>query len=181
MTQGISRFADIAAIEAKGFPQDLPSSTYELLQQGAAINPQAPALSFFLTTDQHDRPTTWTYADLLHDVTRTANAFSRLGATKDTVIAFVLPNLPETHFVVWGGQAAGTVFAINPLLEGSAIAELIEASGASILVTLAPFPGTDLWPKLQAVLPRLSKLQHLVLVGLADRVPGLKRFAAAVV
>ena len=56
----------------------------------------------------------------------------------------MLPNLPETHFVVWGGQAAGTVFAINPLLEGSAIAELIEASGASILVTLAPFPGLGL-------------------------------------
>ncbi|MES2719360.1 MAG: acyl-CoA synthetase [Pseudomonadota bacterium] len=178
MSQGIATFSDIEAIEAKGWPQDLPVSTYALLQQGCAINPQAPALSFFLTTDQHDRPTTWTYADLLRDVTRTANAFNRLGATKDTVIAFVLPNLPETHFVVWGGQAAGTVFAINPLLEGNAIAELIEASGASILVTLAPFPGTDLWPKLQAVLPRLSNLRHLVLVGLADRVPGFKRFPA---
>ena len=29
------------------------------------------------------------------------------------MIAFVMPNLPETHWVIWGGEAAGIVFAIK--------------------------------------------------------------------
>lgn len=175
---GVATQDDILAIEAKGFPADLPSSTYEMIQRGAAINPQARALSFFLQTNDHTRPECWTYAQLMAEITQTANAFHRLGAKKDTVIAFVLPNLPETQFVIWGGQAAGIVAAINPLLEAPAITDLLNAANVSILVTLAPFPNTDLWPKMQKVIPQVKSLRHLVLINLADRVRGIKGLAA---
>ena len=79
----------------------------------------------------------------------------------------MLPNLPQTHLTIWGGQAAGIVFAINPLLEPAAIGELLKAGGAKVLVTLAPFPGSDLWPKLQPVIGDVPGLRHLVLVDLA--------------
>ncbi|AXQ27725.1 acyl-CoA synthetase [Solimonas sp. K1W22B-7] len=172
--QGIATLADVEAIEASGLPADLPGSTYEMIRRGAQLDPAAPALSFFLTTDEHIKPQVLSYRSLMMGIHRTANFFHELGATKDSVIAFVLPNLPETHFVIWGGEAAGIVFAINPLLEAPAIAELLNAAGTSILVTLAPFPGTDLWPKLCGILPKLPRLRHLVLVNLADRVRGLK-------
>jgi fatty-acyl-CoA synthase len=176
--QGIATLKDVEAIEAQGLPPELPESTYEMIRRGAALDPQATALSFFLRTEGHARPETWSYARLLAGITQAANAFHALGANKDTVIAFVLPNLPETHFVIWGGQAAGIVAAINPLLEPAAIAELLDAAGVSILVTLAPFPGVDLWPKMQQVIPRLKSLQQLVLVNLADRVHGWRGLAA---
>ncbi|MDR3418490.1 MAG: acyl-CoA synthetase [Nevskia sp.] len=179
--KGIASQADVHAVEAPGLPQDLPASTYEMIRRGAAINPSAPALSFFLRTDDHRRAECWSYAELVRDITRTANMLLRLGVRNDSVVAYVLPNLPETHFVIWGGEAAGIVCAINPLLEGSAIAELLNAAGAKVLVTLAPFPGTDLWPKVQAVLGRVRSLQHLVLVNLADRVRGARRLAARLV
>jgi len=172
--QGIASLADVEAVEAKGLPADLPDSTYEMIRRGAQVDPAAPALSFFLSTDEHRRPEVWSYRSLMMGIHRTANFFHELGATKDTVIAFVLPNLPETHCVIWGGEATGIVFAVNPLLEPAAIAELLNAAGASILVTLAPFPGTDLWPKIAGILPRLPQLKHLVLVNLADRVRGFK-------
>ncbi|MGF6787867.1 acyl-CoA synthetase [Paraburkholderia sp. 35.1] len=176
--KGIASQADVLAIEAQGVPADLPASTYEMICRGAAVDPSAPALSFFLRADDHRKAECWTYRELLRDITRTANLFARLGVRSDSVVAYVLPNLPETHFVIWGGEAAGIVCAINPLLEGTAIADLLNASGAKVLVTLAPFPGTDLWPKVQAVLDRVNSLQHLVLVDLADRVRGPKRLAA---
>lgn len=175
--QGIATLSDIEAIEARGIPA-LPTSTYEMLARGAARDPGAPALSFFLRTSDHARPETWTYAELLANVTRTANAFHGLGARKDTVIAYVLPNLPETHFVLWGGQAAGIVMAINPLLEAATIGELLNAAKASILVTLGPFPGTDLWSKIVATLASVPSLEHLVVVDLAERVRGPKRLVA---
>ncbi|MGU7781142.1 acyl-CoA synthetase [Burkholderia sp. PU8-34] len=176
--KGIANEQDVLAIESQGQPADIPSSTYEMICRGAAINPSAPALSFFATTDDYANPERWTYSELVRDITRTANMLSRLGVQRDTVIAYVLPNLPETHFVIWGGEAVGIVCAINPLLESDAIGELLNASGASVIVTLAPYPDTDLWPKVQAVLHKVASLKHVVLINLADHVPGEQRFAA---
>lgn len=174
----LTNIADVAGQEMTGDLDQLPSSTYDMICESARRHSQLPALSFFLTVDDHRKPRCWTYADLLRDINRTANMFTRMGAGKDTVIAYILPNLPETHFVIWGGQAAGIILAINPLLDGVSIAELLNAAGVTILVTLAPFPGTDLWPKVQSILAEVPSLKHLVLVNLADQVQGLKKIAA---
>jgi fatty-acyl-CoA synthase len=48
--RGIANQSDVLALEAQGRPPDLPSSTYEMILRGAALNPSAPALSFFLRT-----------------------------------------------------------------------------------------------------------------------------------
>ena len=166
---GIASIRDVEAIEARGEP-DLPPSTYELIRRGASIDPDAPALSFFLSVEQHSTPEIWTYRRLVARITQTANFFHRLGATKDTVIAVILPNLPETHFALWGAEATGIVLPLNPLLESAALEALLAAAGVEILVTLAPLPGTDLWEKVQAALTRASSLKHVVLVNPADRV-----------
>ncbi|WP_269506988.1 acyl-CoA synthetase [Burkholderia sp. IMCC1007] len=174
----IANEADVVSIETLRPPADLPASTYEMISRGAAIDPSAPALSFFLRADDHRKPIRWNYAELLRDITRTANLFTRLGIDRNSVVAYVLPNLPETHFVVWGGEAAGIVCAINPLLEGPAIAALLNAAKAKVLVTLAPFPGTDLWPKVHSILDRVPTVRSLVLVDLAGHVRGWRGIAA---
>src|SRR5580698_7532907 len=95
-------------------PANLPVSTYEMIQRGAAIDPAAPALSFFLRADMHEDPETWDYAALLRRITQAANSFHALGVRKDDVVCFLLPNLPETHFTIWGAETAGIAAAINP-------------------------------------------------------------------
>ncbi|MCL1089119.1 acyl-CoA synthetase [Shewanella profunda] len=174
---GIGCYEDVLAMEAAGKPE-LPASTYDMIRQGAARDPHAPALTFFLQADEHKDPETWTYQALLEQIHQTANFLHKLGADKDTVIAYILPNLPETHFIIWGGQATGIVAAINPLLEPEAMADLLNAAGASILVTLAPFPGTDLFAKVSQMLPKVRGIRHLVLVNLCDRVRGAKKQGA---
>ena len=132
--------SDVVAIERTG--PTLPEQHLRDDRPGGGwLHADAPALSFFLRAQDHERPTTWDYATLFASITATANFFHSLGIGKDDVIAFVLPNLPETHLTIWGGQAAGIVFAINPLLEPAAIGELLKAGEAKVLVTLAPFPG----------------------------------------
>lgn len=162
---GIATLADVQAIEA-ACPA-LPASTYEMIGRTASMHPHAPALSFFARVQDHTRPMTWDYATLFARITATANFFHALGVGRDDVVAFVLPNLPQTHLTIWGGQAAGIVFAINPLLEPAAIGALLRAGGAKVLVTLAPAPGIDLWQRLAPVVAELPGLQHLVLVDLA--------------
>lgn len=174
---GIGCLRDIEALERAG-PPALPASTLEMIRHGAAIDPTAPALSFFLRTADHTRAQRYDYAQLLRQIHRSANAFHALGASRDSVIAYVLPNLPETHFVLWGGEAAGIVMAINPLLDAQAIGALLAEAGATILVTLAPFPGVDLWQRVCAALPMAGDLRHVLLVDLAGHVPGPKRAIA---
>jgi len=174
----VANQGDILAIEAQGGPADLPASTFESIARGCAIDPDAPALSFFMSADAYQDAETWSYRDLMQTITQAANAFHGLGIGKDDVISFLLPNLPETHFTLWGGQAAGIVAAFNPLLEPSVLATLLATANTKILVTLAPFPGTDLWARLQPVLDQVGSLEHVVLVNLAERVRGPRQAVA---
>lgn len=169
---GIASMADIMAVEAHGLPADLPASTYEVLRRGCGINPAAPAISFFLTPETHAKPHVVTHGTLFARVTQAANLFASLGLAPHETVAFLLPNLPETHYAIWGGEAAGVVAALNPLLEPAALVELLNASEARILVALAPFPGSDIWEKAAASVPHVPGLRHVVAVTLSHYLPG---------
>ena len=163
-----SRFAihdehDVALLE-KSEPTliEAEGTTYELLARGATLAPLSPALSFFLTAADYQRPWSWTHREWLGRITQTANMFRKLGVGRQDVIAFVMPNLPETHWVIWGGEAAGIVFAINPLLESLLILDLLLAARAKWLVTIGPTPRSDIWQKVSAVAPRVPSLQGIL-------------------
>ena len=171
---GIASFADVLTTEAKHNGL-LPASTFEMIGAAARLHRDAPALSFFARVEDHARPQVWTYEMLFAHITATANFLHELGVGADDVVAFVLPNLPQTHLAVWGGQAAGIAFAINPMLEPAAIAELLTAGQAKVLITLAPGPGMDVWTRLQPLLGRVPSLEHVVMVHIdrqAARVTG---------
>ena len=152
----VRNLSDIAAIEAVPLiERDLPESTYAALVASAKRTPNATALTFFRSADRLDDTHVWTYAELVADVTRAANVFAALGVATDRPVAFVLPNLPETHFTIWGGEAAGAALAINPMLEPKQIADLLRSARASVLVTLAPALNAKAWPDLAAELASL--------------------------
>lgn len=156
---------DVALLEQrKPTLVEAEGSTYELLAQGAAFAPQSLALSFFLTTAEYRRPWTWTHKEWLSRITQAANMFRKLGVGRNDVIAFVMPNLPETHWVIWGGEAAGIVFAINPLLEAPLILELLLAAKTKWLVTIGPTPGSEIWEKVAAVATQVPGLEGILMV-----------------
>ncbi len=173
----VKNLADIEAIESVPLERhNLPASTYAALQRCAAIHADDPALSFFVDAKAFQNTRDWNYAELFADITRAANAFHELGIGAKDVVAFLLPNLPETHFTIWGGEAAGIVMAINPLLEAAQIGELLRAANARLVVTLAPTPGSNLWPKLASQLDHLPFVRDVVWVSMAPYVgalPGL--------
>ncbi|TNF17095.1 MAG: acyl-CoA synthetase, partial [Pseudomonadales bacterium] len=174
----IRTLQDIEQIEAVALSErDLPPSTFELIRRTASAQPDAPALSFILQGSGEETPLRLSYAELLGKVTQTANAFHRLGLRPGKAVSFLLPNLPQTHYTIWGGEAAGIVNAINPLLDPEHIAELIHASDSELLVTLAPFPGTDLWDKVQALRGQLPELKAILCVDMANLLPEPQRSA----
>jgi fatty-acyl-CoA synthase len=140
-------------------------STYELLQASAAAHADRAALTFLMRGTPDEEPIVYSYREFVARVTQAANAFHRLRLGPDETVAYLLPNLPQTHFSIWGGETAGRVAAINPMLEHSQILQILRAVRARLLVTLAPdTPGLDLWAKCAPILGDVETLDHVLCV-----------------
>jgi fatty-acyl-CoA synthase len=168
----VAAYEDILAIERTPLAErNLPQTPYEMLRSGAAVAPDAPALTFFADAARFGEATVWSHRELFGRITQAGNLFRRLGLERGDIVAFVLPNLPETHLAIWGGEAAGIAFAISPLLEAAQLAGLLRAVEPKLLVTLAPAPGTDLWRKIAVAAEGLADLRAVLAVDMAPYVP----------
>jgi len=178
----IKTLADIEEFERVPIEQRLPClTTYDMLKHGAAINPEATAISFFPSGEDYANPSQITYRNFLTQITRTANLFHDLGVGPRDVITYLLPNLPQTHYVLWGGEAAGIVNPINPMLEASTIREICQAAGTKVLVALGEFEGSDIWEKVSIVRKDLPKLKAIIRVmGPGDEKEGIYGYDEAI-
>jgi fatty-acyl-CoA synthase len=173
---GYRNLADILALEQTPLAdRPVPPHTLALLERGAARNPQAPALRFVFSGERPTESVDYTYAELVQRCYQAANMLHELGVGPTDVVSYLLPNLPETHFVLWGGQAAGIVNPINPLLEPTAIADILNAAGTKVLVTLRAFPKTDIWQKVEAVAPLVPSLRTVVVVDMLPYLAPVQR------
>lgn len=162
---------DIEAIERVPADERCPeTSTLELIERGTAINPGATAIHFIASGDQWDQPQEITFAQLLARVRQTANLFTDLGIGPEDVVTYLLPNLPQTHFILWGAEAAGIANPINPLLEAHTIRDICNAAGTKILVALGEIPGADIWQKVESFREEIPTLEKIVRVmGPSDK------------
>ena len=131
---------------------DVPNETIaELWNQRAS--------RFADKTYLHFRERAWSYAEMNHTAEKAAGLLKSLGAEKGEHVAVLLPNSPEFLFLWFGAMKGGfTAVTINTLLKAEELAYIIDDCDARILVTTPPFRKL-----LEPVLPRLNKLQHIVL------------------
>ena len=149
-------------------------STYELLVKGASLNPDGPAISFLLNGDVYDKPQQITHAQFIGRIRQTANMLHDLGVGPTDVVTYLLPNLPQTHFILWGSEAVGIANPINPLLEPATIKDICQAAGTKVLVALGEFPGTDIWQKVDSIRKDIPSLKCVIRVmGPSDEAEGI--------
>ena len=127
--------------------RDVPKTLYGQLSQTAQKFPSHNAISFQLLSGATDKKETLTWKQLHGKVTQAANLFRSLGVGPKDVVAYVLPNCNETVHTLLGGAVAGIANPINPLLEPEQIASILRETGAKVVVTLKPFPKTDVAEK----------------------------------
>ena len=160
----IRTLADIEAIEAVPWTERFAhQTTTELLRASAAAHPDRPAIRYLPTPTAEPQDTS--YAELWDNIRRTASLFRSLGVGRNDAVTYVLPNLPETHEVIWGAQLAGRAHAINPFLDAATIAALMRAVGSCVLVVatnVASFP--DACALLDAV-KDLRALRAVIVIG----------------
>ena len=140
-------------------------SIFELLEKGSAINPEAIAMSFLTSGEAFERPVQIPYAGFIGKIRQTANMLHDMGVGPTDVVTYLLPNLPETHYVLWGAETAGIANPVNPMLEASVIADICRAAGTKVLVALGETPGSDIWSKVEVVRKENPGLKTIVRVG----------------
>lgn len=140
---------DRDAIEAEmpWADRELPKTLYGLLSETAGKFPNHNAVSYQIFSGPKDKAETIKWSALKEQVTQTANLFRSLGITETDVVAYVLPNANETVLALLGGAVAGIVNPINPLLDAEQIGSILRETNAKVVVTLRPFPKTDVADK----------------------------------
>ena len=168
---------DVRKIETDHpWPAAAPAqSIYELLTDVAARHPARPAVTFQLFSDPDAKAETLDWQSLRAEVTQLANLFARFGIGPEDAVAFVLPNSTETVLTLLAGMVAGVVVPINPLLEPDQIASILRETKARLVVTLAPFPKTDLAQKTAAAVAMAPEVETVLEVDLLRYLTGIKR------
>ncbi|WP_300032265.1 acyl-CoA synthetase [uncultured Roseobacter sp.] len=141
--------ADCEAIE-KEMPwsdRDMPVTLYGQLSRTAEKFPNHNAVSYQIFSGPKDKAETLSWSDLKDKTAQAANLFRSLGITETDVVAYILPNANETVLALLGGAVAGIVNPINPLLDAEQIGSILRETGAKVVVTLKPFPKTDVADK----------------------------------
>jgi acyl-CoA synthetase (AMP-forming)/AMP-acid ligase II len=168
--------ADRDAIEAEAAweGRDLPVTTFAMLSRTAARHPDRPAVSFQILSDPRSKTETLSWRELYARTCQTANMFRSLGVGESDMVAYLLPNCNETVLSYLGGQIAGIVNPINPLLEAEQIAAILRETGAKVLVTLKAFPKTDVPQKAARAVALAPNVKTVVEVDLVRYLAGAK-------
>lgn len=127
--------------------REMPKTPYDIFQNSAQQYGDSAALEFFLDANHYQHGISVSYNELFANINRTGNMLRAKGLQRSDVVAFILPNLPETHYVIWGGEAAGVVLSLNPLLEKEQLSALMISAQVKWVVALGPMPGSDIWQK----------------------------------
>ena len=110
----------------------------------------------------------WTYEEVGHMAMRAACGLQKIGVTKGTRVALMLPN---THYyvVAYMGTllAGGTVVNVNPLYAERELEHMVKDSGAEVLVTM---DLNQMYPKARKMLD-VTKLKKLVICSMTDALP----------
>jgi fatty-acyl-CoA synthase len=169
----IATLADKLAVEAEMPVEERWSarSLYEQLAATAARFPDRPAITFQLRSGPADKAVTLTWREYLAEVTRAANLFRRLGIGPADTVACVLPNGIEAPVALIAGATAGIVLPINPLLTPEHIAGLLRDVQAKAVVTLGPFPKTDVAQKVAEAVALAPSVETVLQVDLGRYLP----------
>lgn len=157
--QGVRSIADVVAIEATSIDEgSWPLTTYELIQHAADKFGSRSALTYLPDAKDFSVTQTYDFFGLLSAVNQTANLFYSLGIGAQDVVSYALPNVPQAHLALWGGEASGAAFALNALLAPAQLATLLVAGEAKVFVTTAA-----IWDEVRVLLTA-SSLKAVLLV-----------------
>jgi fatty-acyl-CoA synthase len=143
-------------------------STYEIFRNSAHAFADKTALTFLTSGNPADAPIRWTYRQVLQGIHQTANLLHKLGVQPGDAIAILLPGCLEYHLALWGGEAAGIVQPLNPLLTDEKLISLMNTARAKVLFAYGSDSESQLWSKAMRIRTQVPTLTHVLRVAPHD-------------
>ena len=156
--------------------RDVPATLRAALAEAARRHGPRPAVSFQLLSTPGSRAETLSWAALESRAIRVANLLRHLGIGEGDTVALVLPNATETVVALLAGAIAGVVNPINPLLEPEQIAGILRETDARVVITLAPFPKTEIAEKVARAVHFAPRVHTVLTVDLARHLDAPRRW-----
>jgi len=154
--------ADVRRLEAIPLAEAITvRSTYDIFCNAAHAFKDKTALTFLRSANPDHTPIRWSYAQLLTGIHQTANLLHTLGVGPTDAVAVLLPGCLDYHLALWGGEAAGIVQPLNPLLSDEKLVALMKAADAKVLIAYGSDAESGMWSKalrLRAQVPSLTTL-----------------------
>ncbi len=181
----MGKFATLDDIKAVNnempFTDRLDQTTiYGCLLKTALKFPNRPAITFQVESGSKKPFETYSWKELLDQVTKLANAFRAVGIGQKDVVAYILPNCNEAVLAFLAGSVNGIVNPINPLLSSEQISAILKETGAKAVVTLAPMIKTDVSQKVNEALRNAPNVKTVFEVDLVRYLSGLKSIIAKI-
>ncbi len=128
--------ADILDVERHDPAELLPASTvFGCLLESARRFPDKAAIIHLEAPDFTTPSRKVTYRQLAESVEQAASLFLDRAAGAPSVVAVMLPMLPEGLVATWGAQRAGIAVPLNPFLEINSLVNILKRTAATLLVT----------------------------------------------
>ena len=163
--------ADVRRLEEMPLDSALAQrSTYDLFCESARAFGGKTALTFLRSADPQEAPIRWSYHELLQGIHQTANLLLRLGVQPTDAIAILLPGCLDYHLALWGGEAAGIVQPLNPLLNDEKLVSLMNAGKATVLFAWGSDDDAQLWSKAMRIRTLVPTLRFVLRVAPPDEV-----------
>ena len=167
----IGSAADVRRLEQTPLESALAQrSTYELFCESARAFGDKTALTFLRSADPQEAPVRWSYSELLRGIHQTANLLLRLGVQPTDTIAILLPGCLDYHLALWGGEVAGIVQPLNPLLNEEKLVSLMNAGKATVLFAWGSDDDAQLWSKAMRIRSLVPTLRAVLRVAPPDEV-----------
>ena len=161
--------ADVRRLEETPLEQAFTErSTYDIFCSSARVFGDKTALTFLHSARPEEEVTRWSYADLLAGIHQTANLLFRIGVRPGDAIGVLLPGCLDYHLALWGGEAAGIVQPLNPLLSEEKLVSLLNAGKAKVLFAWGSDDEAGIWSKalrIRAQVPTLIAVLRVAPVG----------------
>ncbi|MCZ4589200.1 AMP-binding protein [Rhodococcus opacus] len=138
LRQRIASRNDIDALEKQFSPTELRTGAtfYDALVAAAAEHPDKSAIVAIETPNFLEPARVLTYRDLIEAIERAASLFHDSAGSSPSVVAVMLPMLPEGLIAIWGAATSGIAVPLNPFLELTALVRIMNDARCTTLVTV---------------------------------------------
>ena len=165
----VRSLADVHQLEQTPLAEAIGArSTYDIFRNSAQAFGDRTALTFLRSAEPEDAPIRWSFAELLAGIHQTANLLHRLGVGPGDAVAVLLPACLEYHLALWGGEAAGIVQPLNPLLTDEKLVSLMNAAQAKVLFAYGTEGDSEYWSKAMRLRSQVPTLTTVLRVAPHD-------------